>query len=93
MHSVFESYPYDVAPASLKYVRYRDLNDNPHMGGHTESDVYYHRERMANGSWWLKIPVRRSEIMFEEEMTPAVCAIEMAGSKIERADSEKSSCS
>ncbi|CAF9942142.1 hypothetical protein IMSHALPRED_003380 [Imshaugia aleurites] len=82
MHAVFEYCPYNIAPASLKYVRYRDLNEESHKGEHTESDVYYHRETMANGTWWLKIPAREEEKMFEDDRTPIIYAIESASSKV-----------
>ncbi|KAL9065878.1 MAG: hypothetical protein Q9161_007931 [Pseudevernia consocians] len=72
IHSAFESGSHDLAPAHLKYVRYRDLNDKSYRGEFTESDVYYHRESMAGDTWWLKIPARRADIMFEDERTPRI---------------------
>ena len=69
MHAAFTCTPCDIAPASLKYVRYRDLNDKSHKGEFNESDVYYHRQSIVIGNWW-QIPAREGERMFEDERTP-----------------------
>ena len=80
MHPAFASGPCDVIPVSLKYVRYRDLNDKSHKGEFTKSDVYYHRKSMVNGTWWLEIPPREGDEMFEGEKTPEIYPIQKAGS-------------
>lgn len=86
IHSAFTSGSSDLAPANLKFVRYRDLNDKSYRGNFTKSDVYYHRESMADGTWWLKIPARQVDIVFEDERTPKIEAIEEGGSKVKTAE-------
>ena len=77
IHSAFTSGSSDRAPANLKFVRYRDLNDKSYRGDFIESDVYYHRENMADG-WWLKIPARQTDSVFEDERTPTVQMVKPA---------------
>ena len=84
MHLVFASGSYGLNPASLRYVRYRDLNSKSYKGEFSKSEVYYHRENMVDGTWWLKIPASQGEGMFEYARTPNISAIEKAGSKAER---------
>lgn len=72
MYPAFGSGPCDPALASLKYIRFRDLNGESHKGVFTKSDVYYHRQTIAFGDWWLKLPASDGEKMFDEEITPEI---------------------
>ena len=60
----------DLAPATLKYIRYFDLNERSHKGEFRMLEVYYHRESVANGSWWVKLPPRRAQSVFDDERVP-----------------------
>ena len=72
MYAAFAIGPHDPAPASLKYIRFRDLNDNSHKGVFTKSYVYYHRETLACGDWWMKLPASDGDRMFNDEITPKI---------------------
>lgn len=72
MYAAFAIGPHDPAPASLKYIQFRDLNSNSHKGVFTKAYVYCHRETLACGNWWLELPASDGERMFDDEITPNI---------------------
>ena len=69
MLSAFTSLPYDVAPASLKYIRFYDFIEKPYEGEPIMSQVYYHRDResTSDGVWWLKLTATVGERIFKDD--------------------------
>lgn len=74
MYRWFESLRYDppdLAPLSLKYIRYRDLNEKSHMGKFIKSKVCYHRRAIVDdGIWWRDASESMAERVFENGNTP-----------------------
>ena len=64
----FTSLPYDVAPASLKYIRFCDIIDRPYVDESIMSRVYYHRDReiASDGVWWLRLAETVGERIFND---------------------------
>ena len=68
MLSAFTSLPYDVTPASLKYIRFRYIID-PCEREPFITHAYYHRDREStnDGVWWLRLTPTVGERIFEDD--------------------------
>ena len=64
----------DKVPANLKLVRY--MPPDPQYRHPCEKiEVDYHRETPVEGNWWMGLPSKEGEQIFEEDRTPRIVPV------------------